>query len=462
MRRGLAILLPLALVACQDSEPSVTAPAELPVAGPSLQQMPMGQQLKSVVPGEIIVKFKDQSKLPEVARANGLGLARMGVGNRFAVLQGARGSERSIAARLANNPHVEYAEPNYLRQPTGCQLWAFDNPGGCKLLFQNDANGRDGQEVSGYASSADADEDAAGGDVPSNYAGTGASVVISSLDTGVQLNHPEFVSGNLIAGRDWVNGDDDPSDDNGHGTHTTGTMVGQNVGVAGVAGAAANVKVLVQKVCGSSGCPTSAIVNAIYAAADYPGMVAMNLSLGGGRESKAEKDAISYAVNTKQVLVIASAGNDGTSRVSCPACDPYAISVAATNWQDGLAYYSNYGSGLDISAPGGEMYSNTTDDAGIYSSVPGGYAFYQGTSMAAPQVTGTAAVVASMKGLQGNALRTQIETSADDLGANGYDTTFGNGRVNTYRAATAGAGGGGGTEPPPDTCVPKGKGNNCK
>jgi serine protease len=176
-------------------------------------------------------------------------------------------------------------------------------------------------------------------------------------------------------------------------------------------------------------------VNAIYAAADYPSLVAMNLSLGGGRESTAEKNAISYA-KTKGVLVIASAGNSGAGKVACPACDPNAISVSATNWRDELTPYSQYGKGLDLSAPGGQCYSNTTPEGCIYSSVPGGYDWYQGTSMAAPQVTGTAGIVASKTGLSGAALRTRLETTSDDKGAAGYDTKFGNGRLNSYRAVT--------------------------
>jgi len=135
--------------------------------------------------------------------------------------------------------------------------------------------------------------------------------------------------------------------------------------------------------------------------------------------------------------VIASAGNSGSSTVSCPACDPNAISVAALTWRDVLASYSNWGSGLDISAPGGQCYSNTTSEGCIYSAYKGGaYAWLQGTSMAAPQVTGTAAIVASKTGLRGQALRDRILSTADDLGAGGYDTTFGAGRVNAYRAVT--------------------------
>jgi serine protease len=226
------------------------------------------------------------------------------------------------------------------------------------------------------------------------------------------------------------------------------------VGVAGVTGAAAHVKVYVQRVCGANGCPTSAIINAINAAAAFTvggkHLVAVNLSLGGTTESTGERQAIQNATNNG-VLVIASAGNSGRNKIACPACDPNAISVASTTWRDELAPYSQYGSGLDISAPGGNCYSNTTPEGCIFSSVVkgytggavsgplagGSYAYMQGTSMAAPQVTGTAAVVASMNPtLRGASLRTRILNTADDKGTAGYDTKFGAGRLNTYRAVT--------------------------
>ena len=83
------------------------------------------------------------------------------------------------------------------------------------------------------------------------------------------------------------------------------------------------------------------------------------------------------------------------------------------------------------------MYSNTSSEGGIYSSVIDGYAYYQGTSMAAPQVTGAAAVVASINSsLRGATLRARLIDTADDKGTSGYDTTFGNGRLNVYRAVT--------------------------
>ena len=283
--------------------------------------------------------------------------------------------------------------------------------------------------VTSYLSLADADEDNVEG-----YAGGGGPVSIASIDTGVQFSHPEFGGATLVPGWDYYSNDADPSDTNDHGTHTTGTMAGDNVGVAGVSGAASNVTVYVFRVCGPLGCSTLDIADAIYAATDA-GVVAMNLSLGGTSLSQTEADAIQYATDNN-ALVIASAGNGGTGTVRCPACDPNAVSVAATNWQDGLSYYSNWGPGLDLVAPGGELYSNTTDEAGIWSSVRGGYAYFQGTSMAAPQVTGTAAIVASVTGLTGGALRSRLEGNTDDLGTGGYDTQFGWGRLNSYRAVT--------------------------
>jgi subtilisin family serine protease len=425
MSAGITALAVASLAACSNDtftpDEGMTVPAS-PVFAANLRGP------EQVVAGELIVKLKDGAREVDVAAAHGLAIGEHGYANAFVVMRGAAGAEHANAAALKGDDRVQYAEPNYLRQidAIDSRLWAFYNPGGLNMKFTSGASKGKPLPAS-YASLSDADEDNIEG-----YAAGGADVVIGSIDTGVDLNHPQF-TGRLIAGTDWVNNDNDPTDDEGHGSHTTGTMAGSTVGVAGVSGAASHVKVYVQKVCGRRGCPTTAIVNAIRAAADQPGMVAMNLSLGGSSESQSEKDAIAYATS-KNVLVIASAGNDGTSKVSCPACDPNAISVSATNWQDGLASYSTYGSGLDIAAPGGNCYSNTTADGCIYSAYKGGgYTYMQGTSMAAPQVTGTAAIAASVTGLRGSALRSRILSTADDLND---ASKFGAGRVNSYRAVT--------------------------
>lgn len=437
------------LAACSDA-PVPVAPMTAP-STPSAALL--GSSDDPVVAGEIILKLKNGSTIDidQLIAQFGALRGNKGYAGKFDIVKTRKGNEKLLASILAALPDVEYAEPNYIRHVDAIdsRLWAFYNPGGLNMMY---TSGGTGYIPSSYASINDADED----NVQTGYAAGGSDVTIGSIDTGVDFSHPEF-TGRLIAGKDWYANDNDPSDtpDEGHGTHTTGTMAGSTVGVAGISGAAPHVKVYVQRVCGTNGCPTTAIVNAINAAADYIDasgnhLVAVNMSLGGTTESTAEKNAIAYATS-KGVLIIASAGNSGTSKVACPACDANAISVASTTWRDELASYSQYGSGLDISAPGGNCYSNTTPEGCIFSAVvsgftggavfsgpqPGGsYTYMQGTSMAAPQVTGTAAAVASKTGLRGSALRTRILNTADDKGTAGYDTKFGAGRVNTYRAVT--------------------------
>ena len=383
-----------------------------------------------VVAGDVLIKLRGGER-PEVVAADH-GTALRASGSAFQVVAGAAGAERSLAADLERDPRVEWAEPNYVRHTHAIdpRLWAFYNPGG--LTMRVTATGK--VLPASRASIADADLDNVEG-----FAAGGSDVVIGSIDSGVDFEHPEL-AGRLIAGKDWLEHDNDPSDKSGHGTHTTGIMAGRNVGVAGVSGAWPHVKVYVQRVCDDNGCPTSAIVSAIYAAADYPGMVAINLSVGGGAESKAEKGAIKYAAG-KGVLVIASAGNNGGGSVACPACDANAIAVSSTDWRDQLASYSQHGKAIDLAAPGGQCWSNTSKEGCIYSSwIGGGYAWEQGTSMAAPQVTGVAAIVASVTGLRGAALRQRLERTADDKGS---AAKFGKGRVNGYRAVTGQVLGGG-------------------
>ena len=457
---GAGAALVVALAACADAPTAATgpAPSDAPSrAAATAAAAAASQRPDAFVPGEILVGLNDDVDAPGLARTHGVGVGQPGFEARFRVMTVTRGNERAMAARLAADPRVAYAEPNYIRTiaTVDPRLWAFHNPGGLNMSYHNDPNGNTGPISSANASVADADMDNVVG-----YAAGGADVVIGSIDTGVDFSHPEF-TGRLIAGCDWdsmertgdrsgVCTDFTPYDDQGHGTHTSGTMAGSMVGVAGVAGAAPHVKVHVQKVCDANGsCRTSAIVNAIYAAA-RSGVVAVNISIAGGsEESRAARAAIKYAT-TKGTLVIVATGNSGAGTIACNACDPNAIAVGATTWRDRRAPYSQYGPGLDISAPGGYCFGDATPEGCILSAVPannqgfswgpvvgptsGRYEWAQGTSAAAPQVTGTAAVVASVTGLRGAALRARILSTADDLGAPGYDTEYGAGRVNTYRA----------------------------
>jgi len=434
-------LVPIAFAACQDAiEP--TAPAA-PDEGPA-PQLTVQQAPERVAAGRVLVRLAEGADPAAVGRAHGVAFDRTVARGRVAVFRVAAGNERAVAARMGRDLEVVYAEPDYLRQPTGTDplVWSMYNPGGLTIDYTRGR--KSGTPVTSMISVADADIFDGSGWVD---ASGGSQVHIASIDTGVELDHPEFGGpdgATVVAGYDYYSDDGDPSDTDDHGTHTTGTMVGKTVGVASAAGAASNVTVHVYRVCGGGGCPTSAIVSAIYDATD-DGVVAMNLSLGGASLAQSEADAIAYAT-AHGSLVIAAAGNDGTGTVSCPACDPNAISVAATDWMDEQAYYTNWGPGLDIAAPGGELYSNTTPESGIYSSIRGGqYAYFQGTSMATPHVTGAAAVLASANGLtvpdatRSETLRALLLCNTDDVGASGYDERFGNGRLDLAKALGSGA-----------------------
>ena len=201
----------LAVAACSDLpvQPDATGPAP---TSPALSKAPAEDE---VVAGEVIVKLKDKASADVVSKRNGLAKGGTGYGKAFDILVTGKGNERAMAARLAKDPDVEYAEPNYIRhvEAIDSRLWAFYNKGGLNMVFQNDPNGRDGQSLpSSYASILDADEDNI-----SAYAAGGADVVIGSIDTGVDFGHPEF-TGRLIAGKDWYSNDNDPSDtpDEGH------------------------------------------------------------------------------------------------------------------------------------------------------------------------------------------------------------------------------------------------------
>lgn len=257
------------------------------------------------------------------------------------------------------------------------------------------------------------------------------NVVIAILDTGINASHPEF-AGRILPGYDFINNDTDPSDDNGHGTHVAGTAAaGTNNGIGNV-GICGGCSILPVKVLSNTGSGLwSQVAAGITFAADH-GANVINLSLGGYSPSSTMQAAIAYA-QQKSVLVIGAAGNDHRGDDFYPAAFDNVIGVGATDSHDVIWPLSNYGSYVDVSAPGVTIF-NTFNDLNNYY---GGYALYNGTSMAAPHVAGLAGLLFSQnQNRTAEQVSNLITSTVKDLGAPGWDPIYGWGRIDAGKALT--------------------------
>jgi serine protease len=361
-------------------------------------------------PGTLVVDLVDGTSLDEAREATGLALEwahPLSEDESLAIV--AVPDLAAAAAGLAGNPLVEVAEPTIAVQALGYP----NDP-----MWDQQWNLRTVGVKSGWR------------------AGAGAGAIVAVIDTGVSAV-PDLADSDLLPGVSAVPGEPTADDGNGHGTHVAGTIAQSTDNGLGVAGVAPRATILPVKALSAQGSGQSQwIATAIDEAADQ-GADIINMSLGGGYSA-----VIANAVEKAQargVLVIAAAGNTGREGVSYPAALPGVIGVSAVGPDDGLAYYSSWGEGVDISAPGGDT---RIDGGGILQDTVtpgGGHAFkaFQGTSMATPHVAGAAAILWHPAGGDADVVAAALTDGAKDLGAPGFDTEYGHGRLDIGAALRA-------------------------
>jgi len=312
-------------------------------------------------------------------------------------------------------------------------------------------------------------------------------VIVAVVDTGVLRNHPDL-SNQLVPGYDFIRDparardgdgiDADPNDagdlaftsaSSFHGSHVAGTIAAESNNASGVAGVAWNARIMPLRALGVDGGDSFDVIQAVRFAAgltnnsntlpDQPADI-INLSLGSSFQSESER-ALYDQVRALGIIVVASAGNSSSSLPSYPAGYAGVVGVSATDINSNLAPYSNFGSSIDVAAPGGFNITDQNGDGigdGVVSTLgddsnPGnvqyGYAALNGTSMSAPHVAGVAAL---MKAVFPALTPQQFDNAllsgqlTDDLGTPGRDDAFGSGLINAQKsvltalALAAGAG----------------------
>ncbi|MFH1509423.1 MAG: S8 family serine peptidase [bacterium] len=396
------------------------------------------------VEGEVLVKFKDNVsetgglKILSAKNSTVKSVTEQKITN-ASVPQNK--SVEEFVTELNNNPAVEFAEPNYIYTasyvPNDTYFYLQWN-------FHNTRNGTNSDVNMPSAWNVDQKNPKYGG---------AASVVVAVVDTGVSYENyggykkaPDFAGTNFTSGYDYINGDAHPNDDNGHGTHVSGTIAQATNNNLGTAGIAFNTTIMPVKVLDDVGWgPISAVADGINYAVNH-GADVINLSLGGSY-SATLKSAIDHAIS-HNVIVVAAAGNGGGDSIGDPTLDYPAshsgvIAVGATRYDATRASYSNYGSALDIMAPGGDTSVDQNGDGhgdGIIQDTCNtsacttfSYQFWQGTSMATPHVSGAVALMLA-KGIAPANIWTTIKNTATDLGAAGRDNKYGYGLINISAA----------------------------
>ncbi len=415
------------------------------------------------VPGEVIVRYADKA---DAATAEAI-QDKTGTGDQDTFAPGAGvvqiedgESVAETVAELEQRPGVISASPNWIAYAAGFDFndpGRLKAPGGWKALQWNLLAGEGIDAPTAWENVARAGRRG------------GSGVVVAVLDSGVAYRDkgpfrrsPDISPKRIVAGYDFVDDDPYPLDDNGHGTHVASTIVESANNAIGVTGIAYRARVMPVRVLNNRGEGDSAAIAAGIRYAARRGAHVINLSVEFDRSVRRTDipdilAALRYA-RRRGSLVIAASGNTGLKPVAYPARAGSVLSVGATTEHGCLADYSNRGTDLDIVAPGGGPDANLPrerdrcrplDPPGrdIYQmtflrsirsfGLPSGY---NGTSMAAPHVSATAALVIA-SGVLGadptpRALEDHLKATSTDLGPVGPDTLYGAGRVNAGAATT--------------------------
>jgi len=276
------------------------------------------------------------------------------------------------------------------------------------------------------------------------------NVVVAVLDTGIIPEHPDLKD-NLLPGVNFVGGnnsypienysitDTDPTDyttfaeGGSHGTHVAGiigALTNNNIGVAGINW---DVNILPVKVLNRSGGSSWDVAEGIYYAIDK-NVDIINMSLGSNHKSYLQEDAIKEAYNN-EITIIAATGNEGSS-VYYPAAFPETIAVGAVDSNNDKTSYSNYGPEVDLVAPGGGYGEGIYSTWGYYENenLYSSYNYMIGTSMAAPHVSGIAALLTANGIIGPEKIRERLINTSIDLGNNVKDDNHGYGLVDAYGA----------------------------
>ena len=381
----------------------------------------VAQDNNSHVSGRVLLKFKDgvseteKNNLLRNNRANVIkSLDALGV----LVLQVANAAEEKIVIALTKNPRVEYAELDYTAE-------AFFVPNDTYFTTNQWGLENTGQVIKGVTGAIDADVDG-----PISWNTTQGGVKVAILDTGIDQNH-EDLSAKVVLQQNFT---DSPTIDDlyGHGTHVGGIVAAVTNNNTGVAGGCPDCQLMNGKVLNDKGSGAySGIANGITWATDN-GAKVVNLSLGGSSRSTTLENAVNYAWS-RNVIVVAAAGNSANPSKTYPAAYVNAIAVAATNNKDRRASFSSYGAKwVDVAAPGENIFSTFPNHPYVINKSLG-YDFGSGTSMATPMTSAVAALIWSTPyGTSASMVRNRLEATADKIPGTG--TYWSKGRVNAANA----------------------------